>query len=134
MTYIIFAQWFGVVSVILSLGILFNLNDAQAMAQKMANNESGYIMGAVLPLVFGTLALMSHPIFSMGWSVVVTLSGVFLLLIGAFRALFATHWKRLIRRHLDKVPALFALFGLMFGLLMLYVGFFSQLLEYQHLL
>ena len=37
MSYIEFARWFGLVSILLSLGILFNLENARAMAKKMVD-------------------------------------------------------------------------------------------------
>ena len=124
MSYLIFARWFGLISVILSLGILFNLDDAKIMAKNMVENESGYIMGGILPIVFGSLAFMQNNSFVPGWQIVVTLIGLFMLVIGAFRVIFVTAWKSLIQRHLDKIPFLFSLFGLILGLLMFYVGFF----------
>lgn len=68
MTYIVFARWFGVVSVILSFGILFNLEDAKEMAKHMVVSESGYIMGGVLPVIFGSLSLMFANSFAPGWT------------------------------------------------------------------
>ena len=127
MSYLIFARWFGLISIILSLGILFNLEDAKAMARNMVDGESGYIMGGVLPIIFGSLAFMQHNRFVPGWQIVVTLIGLFMLVIGAYRVLFVNSWKRLISRHLNKVPFLFSLFGLILGCLLLYVGFFVPL-------
>ena len=125
MTYIVFARWFGLISLLLSLGILFNLDDARAMAENMIERESGYVMGGVLPIVFGSLAFMLHHNFVSNWQLVVTLIGLLTLLMGAFRVLFIQTWKQLMRRHLRKIPFLFSLFGLMFGLLLLYVGWIA---------
>ncbi|AAO90558.1 hypothetical protein [Coxiella burnetii] len=130
MSYIIFARWFGLISVILSLGILFNLDDAAVMARNMLHNESGYIMGGVLPIIFGSLAFMQHNSFAPTWQIVVTIIGLFMLAIGVFRVIFVNAWKRLIEEHLNKIPFLFSLFGLILGLLLLYVGFFAPILAY----
>ena len=130
MSYIMFSRWFGLISVILSLGILFNLDDAKVMAKHMLENETGYIMGGVLPIIFGTLAFMQHSSFKPGWQIVVTLIGLFMLIIGIFRVIFVQQWKKLIQRHLDKVPTLFSLFGLICGLLLIYVGFFEPIVQY----
>jgi len=51
MNYLVFARWFGLVSLILSLGILFNISDARTMARNMIHDETGYIMGGVLPVI-----------------------------------------------------------------------------------
>lgn len=123
MLYVIFAKWFGIISVILSLGILFNLDDARVMAKHMVEQESGYIMGGVLPVIFGSLALVLGSKFELNWHLAVTLVGIFMLIVGIYRCLFAKHWKKFMHQHLDKIPVLFSLFGLMLGLLLLYVGF-----------
>lgn len=126
MSYIMFARWFGLISMILSLGILFNLEEARNMAKHMMQGESGYIMGGVLPIIFGSLAFMHHNSFDPGWQLVVTLIGLFMLFIGIYRVVFVKQWRALMSRHLDQIPYLFSLFGLMLGALLLYVGFLSE--------
>ncbi len=130
MSYIMFAKWFGIISFILSLGILFNLGDAKRMAKHMVETESGYIMGGVLPIIFGSLAFMHQNSFTPGWQLVVTLIGLLMLLIGVFRVVFVKAWMSLVKKYLDAVPTLFSLFGLMFSLLLLYVGFIAPVFNY----
>lgn len=127
MSYIIFSRWFGLISVILALGILFNLDDAKIMAKNMVQSESGYIMGGILPIIFGSLAFLQNNSFSATWQLVVTLIGLFMLCIGIFRVFFVDAWKKIIQKNLDKVPVLFSLFGLILGLLLLYVGFLAPI-------
>ncbi|MGQ3891671.1 hypothetical protein [Legionella sp. CNM-4043-24] len=126
MTYIIFARWFGLVSVILSLGILFNLEDARDMARHMVKSDSGYIMGGVLPTIFGGLSLMFVNSFELGWTLIITLIGSSMLLIGIFRVIFVRQWKALLSQYIEEIPFLFSLFGLMFGVILLYVGFIAN--------
>lgn len=126
MTYLVFARWFGVVSMILSLGILFNLEDAREMAKNMVRTETGYIMGGVLPVIFGTLSLMFANSFEPGWNLLITFVGASMLVVGAYRAIFVAQWKTLIAKHIEQIPFLFSLFGLMFGVILLYVGFIAQ--------
>lgn len=130
MSYIMFARWFALISILLSLGILFNLGDARRMAQNMIKEESGYVMGGVLPIIFGSLAFMHHHSFNLSWQFVVDIIGLLMLIAGAYRVLFVRHWMKTLQRHADKIPPLFSLFGLMLGLLMLYVGFFSSLVRF----
>lgn len=125
MDYIVFARWFGVVSVILSLGVLFNLEDAKEMAKNMVKTETGYIMGGVLPVIFGSLSLMFVSSFVVGWTLLITLIGISMLGIGIFRVIFVRQWKALLSRHIEQIPFLFSLFGLMFGVILLYVGFIA---------
>lgn len=129
MSYIMFSRWFGLISVILALGILFNLEDAKKMANHMIENEAGYIMGGVLPIIYGSMVFTQHNNFSLTWQLAVTLIGIFMLIIGSFRVLFVQTWRKLIRRHIDKIPTMFSLFGLMLGLLLLYVGFLAPVVR-----
>lgn len=130
MNYLMFSRWFGIVSVILSLGILFNLEDALEMAKSMVKNETGYIMGGVLPVIFGSLALIFQDSFDPGWQLVITIVGSFMLTIGIFRVVFVRQWRALMSRYLELIPFLFSLFGLMLGVILLYVGFIASSLEF----
>lgn len=127
--YLVFARWFGLVSIFLSLGILFNLEDARQMAKNMAHDESGYIMGGVLPIIFGSLSLLFANSFHYGWTLLITLVGASTLAVGVFRVIFVKQWKILIEQNIEKIPFLFSLFGLMFGVILLYVGFIVNTLE-----
>lgn len=128
MTQLMFARWFGVVSVILSFGILCNLEDARNMAKHMINSESGYILGGVLPIIFGSLSLMFVESFDVGWNLVITLVGTFMLIMGIYRVMFVKQWNALVSRHIDQIPFLFSLFGLMLGVILLYVGFVAKII------
>jgi uncharacterized membrane protein len=130
MTCIMFARWFGVVSVLLSLGILFNLEDALEMAKSMVKTETGYIMGGVLPIIFGSLSLLYIDCFDLCWNLVVTLVGGSMVLAGIYRVMFVKQWKALMSRHLEQIPFLFSLFGLMLGVILLYVGFIAKAFEF----
>ncbi len=131
MSYVLFAKWFGVISTLLALGILFNLDDAKAMAKDLVRTEAGYILSGVLPIIFGSLCFLQHNEFDVSnrQQLVVTVLGLFMLLAGAYRVLFVRHWKKTISRHIDYAPALFSLFGLMLGLLMLYVGYIAPIVR-----
>ncbi len=127
--YLVFARWFGLVSLFLSLGILFNLEDAREMARNMVKSESGYIMGGVLPVIFGSLSLLFVNSFELSWNLLITLMGACVLLVGVFRVIFVNQWKLLIARYIEQIPFLFSLFGLMFGVILLYIGFVAKTFE-----
>lgn len=126
MTQLIFARWFGVVSVILSLGILFNLENARELAKNLIKSESGYIMGGVLPVIFGTLSVMFVESFDIGWNLVITVVGICMLMAGISRVVFVDRWNAFVARHLEQLPFLCSLFGLMLGVVLLYVGYFAS--------
>lgn len=123
MNYLVFARWFGLVSLLLSLGILFNLEDAREMARNMVKSETGYIMGGVLPVIFGSLSILFVNSFELSWVLLITLVGACTLLVGIFRIIFVRQWKVLMSRYVEQIPFLFSLFGLMFGVILLYIGF-----------
>lgn len=129
MTYLMFARWFGIVSVLLSFGILFNLEDAQVMAKNMVKSETGYMMGGVLPIIFGALSLLFFDGFDLSWNLVITFVGAGMMIIGIFRVIFVKQWKALMSRHIEQIPFLFSLFGLMLGFILLYVGFIAKIFE-----
>ena len=126
MTYLMFARWFGLVSVILAFGILCNLDDAKEMAKNMIKSDTGYIMGGVLPVIFGSLSLLFFNGFSLDWTLVITLVGLAMVSVGIFRVVFVRQWKHLLSQHIEKIPFLFSLFGLMLGVILLYIGFVAN--------
>lgn len=91
----------------------------------MVKTETGYIMGGVLPVIFGSLSLMFVSSFVVGWTLLITLIGISMLGIGIFRVIFVRQWKALLSRHIEQIPFLFSLFGLMFEVILLYVGFIA---------
>lgn len=123
MDYLVFARWFGLVSLFLSLGILFNIEDARHMARNMVKSETGYIIGGVLPVIFGSLSILFANSFEESWALLITLMGGAVLSVGVFRVIFVKQWKVLIARYIEEMPFLFSLFGLMFGVILLYIGF-----------
>ena len=128
MTTLLFARWFGIVSVLLALGVLFNLEDAESTAKNFVKSETGYILGGVLPIIFGTLSLLFAHDVDADWNLVVLFIGCAMLAAGVFRVVFVKQWKQFIEKHIEQIPFLFSLFGLMFGVLLLYVGYIANLL------
>ena len=123
MDYISYAKWFGIVSIILSLGILFNIENSRQLAAELIDTASGYIVGGVLPLIFGSWVITQHNQWTSGWSLAVTIIGWLMLLVGLFRLWFVQAWRQLLKENLDTIPILFSLFGLAIGILLTYVGF-----------
>lgn len=123
MDYVAFARLFGLVSTVLALGVLFNLDDARRMTKDMIGTASGYILSGVLPLIFGSWVVTSVGSFNVGWSLVVTLIGAVMMLFGCFRLLFVKLWLSWALSATDEAPLLFSFFGLMMGLALLFVGF-----------
>ncbi len=128
MEYLFFARLFGIVSIILGVGILINIEDSKALAKDLISTSSGYILGGVLPTIFGAWVLLHQSFCKHGWSNATVLVGFFMIFICIYRLWFPRSWTRLMNRHIEEIPFLFALFGLGLGILLLYVGFISSLL------
>ena len=126
MDYIEVVRALGITSVIISLGFLFHLKHYEKMARHMVGEPSGFIMGGVLPVLVGSFVLNFPHESIHGWSVL-TFVGWILLLIGIFRVWFVHLWIKLIKKNITFVPVLFAVFGLIFGCLLCYVGFLTPL-------
>jgi hypothetical protein len=118
---------FGVFSLIISLGFLFNLRHYEAMAKKMVGEPSGFIMGGVLPLLIGVLIIHFSYEVQFAWTMTLNVIGWVLFLIAVFRICFVNFWIKIMKRYIDFVPILFALFGLIFGILLCYSGFIMPL-------
>ncbi len=126
MEYIEVTRAFGVTSLIISLGFLFNLRHYEGMARKMVNEPSGFIMGGILPVLVGSFVInFPHNSFH-GWSAL-NIIGWILFLVGGFRIWFVHYWCIIINKYITFIPVLFALFGLIFGLLLCYFGFIAPM-------
>ena len=127
MHHIAVTKAFGIINLIISLGFLFNLRHYEHMARKMATGPDGFILGGILPVLVSTLLLSYHNIWQLNWDITLTITGWILLIVGIFRIWFVYTWTKLIRRYIRVVPVLFAVFGLIFGLMLCYAGFVAPL-------
>ena len=118
---------FGIISIVISLGFLFNLRHYEAMAKKMLGEPTGFIMGGILPvLVGGILINISHSSIH-GIALSLTVIGWVLFFVGIFRIWFVNLWVKILKQYIDFVPVLFSLFGLIFGCLLSYIGYIMPL-------
>lgn len=127
MTYTMFAQWLGLVSVIISLGVLFNLEYAHNRVKRMIDNEQNYLATGFLPVSLGALILINADCFEFCWHLTNIIAGTAILLIGMYRIMFVNHWQQFVTKHAEYLPFLLCLFGLMLGVVLVYAGFFAQL-------
>ncbi len=127
MTYTMFAQWLGLISLILSLGMLFNLEYAHNAVKRMVETDVSYFTAGVLPVALGTLILLNADCFEFCWHLVISLAGAVMLATGIYRILFIKHWQRFMANHIEYLPFLICLFGLMLGFVLVYAGFIAPL-------
>lgn len=126
MDYVSLTRAFAVTTMVFSLGFLFHLKHYETMAKKMIDGPSGFILGGILPVLVGSLVVFFPHESHHGWSVLCII-GWILFLVGVFRIWFVHLWTKILHQHLKYVPILFAVFGLILGLLLCYAGFISPL-------
>ena len=127
MDYINLTRAFAVTTMIISIGFLFHLKHYEQMARKMLGGPSGFILGGVLPVLVGSLVLhFPHP-GAKGWQLTLPVIGAILFLVGVFRIWFVHLWVKIISDNMSFVPVLFAVFGLIFGCLLIFAGYIVPL-------
>ena len=123
MAYVLFAKMFGVFFLVVAIGILFNQDHAKKAAADLADSAVSRFVVGMLPVLFGSWVVVQHNVWSMHWSLAVTLVGWFMLLVGIFRLWFVDTWVSLLQKNKDRAPVLLGFFALMFGIVLSYVGF-----------
>ena len=126
MTLINFAQLMGIILTVISLGILFNFDNSRELVREMSESATARFISGIFPLFFGLWILITtgHNYSSYDWwQWVIIACSVLMLLAGIFRLLFVDWWVRILKRYVDKAPIFAGLFGLIFGLLLTYIGF-----------
>jgi len=121
-----FAQLFGVIFIVMSLGILFNFDNSRQLVNEMSESATARYLSGVFPLFFGVWMIISMctSCHFTGWGDWVVLAvAIVMLLAGVFRLLFVDWWVSILRRYVDKAPIFAGLFGLILGFLLTYIGF-----------
>jgi hypothetical protein len=118
---------FGIINLIISIGFLYHLRHYEEMARKMVCGPDGFILGGVLPVLVSTPILCLHQDWSFDWGTPLTVASWILLLVGVFRICCVHWWTRIITHYIHVVPILFAVFGLIFGLMLCYAGFIAPM-------
>ena len=126
MTLINFAQLMGIILTVISLGILFNFDNSRELVREMSESATARYVSGIFPLFFGLWILITaccHYTNYPWWQWVIIVCAVIMLLAGIFRLLFIGLWVKILKRYVDKAPIFAGLFGLIFGLLLTYIGF-----------
>ncbi len=126
-----FAKLFGSFSLVVCLGRLFNLDHMKSVVKEVQHSAIGRgIMGWV-PLFFGLFILVGNSDAWQHdwnrWTAILLVYALMLTALGVFRLWFVKPWVMVFNRYADFIPVLNCLFGMIFGLLLLYVGFIVPL-------
>ena len=126
-----FARLFGVFSLVICIGRLFNLDHMKMVVKEVRHSAIGRGVMGWIPLFFGLFILFGnndfwsqHPLDK--WTVVVLIYALALIALGVFRLWFIKPWIALFNRQADLIPVLNCLFGMIFGFLLIYIGFFTS--------
>lgn len=130
MTYTMFAQWLGMLSILFSFSILLNLEYAHNVAKQKIESEDTYLIAGVLPVALGSLILVNMDCFEFCWHLMLTAAGMAILVAGIYRIFFVNHWKKFASNHAEYLPFLLCLFGLMLGVMLIYAGYFAKTVEF----
>ncbi|MDP3705476.1 MAG: hypothetical protein Q8R24_06155 [Legionellaceae bacterium] len=116
--------WFLVV---MSLHLLFKVDHMRAVMADINMHPGLFFIFSVITLVFGLILVTGHNIWVMGWPVIVTLLGWFILFNSLVRLLFPDTAMRLGRAFFTH-PGKMRILGvvlLIFGMLLLYHAYSS---------
>ena len=122
MTTAFLAQFLGLFFLFISLGVLFNHDHATKLVNDLVKHTASRYLSAIVPILLGLWVVLTHTNW-MGWEIVVTLTGWFLLIIGVFRVWFPSVYEACIAKKTKQVAAVGGAFFLVLGLLLCYVGF-----------
>ena len=120
MTTVFIAQFLGLFFILVSLGALFNQD--HAVKGKDSSSYVGTGGSAIIGLLLGLFVVLNHTNW-VGWDIVVTLTGWFLLVMAVIKLWFPHGYSECVKKCGAVTPKMKALFYFVLGLLLLYVGF-----------
>ncbi len=123
MNTVFFGQFFGIVFVLLALGVLSNRDHATQIVSDLVGHAASQMVAGIIPLLLGVWVVLSHNVWVWQWELVVTLTGWLLLLSGVFRLWCVHAWVSMMKKHQNTAPLWGGIITLVIGLLLLYVGF-----------
>jgi hypothetical protein len=125
------ARLFGVFSLIVCLGRLFNLDHMKLVVKEVQHSAIGRGVMGWMPLFFGLFIMLGNEDFASqpisGWHLVLFVYAALLVLLGILRLWFIQRWVKFFQSYADFIPVLNCLFGLIFGFLLIYIGFLVPL-------
>ncbi|MEK7519410.1 MAG: hypothetical protein AAB565_01305 [Patescibacteria group bacterium] len=123
-TSIFLAKVIGLLSVISTLAILIRYKKSIAFEEELVKNPSNVYISGFVFLFLGVLIIISHPVWTFDWRVIVTIIGWLIFLKGVGRIFFPEAVKRLIEKKKGSRKFIIGeVVLLIIGLYLLYYGF-----------
>ena len=124
-TSIFIAKIIGLVSVISTLAILVRYKTVLEMEEYIIKNPVITYLSGFFALIIGALLVVSHPIWTWDWRVVITIIGWMVLIKGILRIFFPEAVRKLIEKKRNNHWFLLAEVAvLIISMYLLYQGFF----------
>jgi len=119
----------GLYMIIVGFFYLCRRDYIQKAAEHIFENDSLVIITAVISLIIGLLIVVGHNVWSLNWTVVITILGYLSLIKGLVRLFIPHHTdKRILMKLLSRDnPIYLGIICLIIGLFLSYEGFFGAL-------
>ena len=122
---VILAKFLGVFFLVFGCGFLFNREHGAAVAADLVKHPAVQLLAGVIPLLVGSWVVATHNNWVQGWSVLVTVVGWLMLLVGIFRLWFTAAWVAMVEGKEEHIAIIGGFITLIIGILLAYVGFFG---------
>ena len=114
----------GICLTVLMLGILFNRKHFKEMASSIINTPSIQFVAALLPLILGSIIVITHTGYDDVACVLIGIIGWLAFISGIVRALFPTFWINKMSKHYSGAGVVVvSIILLIIGIALLYAGF-----------
>ena len=112
------AQALGIIMITVSVSFLMNRDQLHDILKDVMSHAGLQFVAGMMPLILGTLLVLGHPVWRWQLSVLVTLVGWLILLIGVFRLCFVKVWLKMLHDHAEqtakRIPHVLLVLGLVF--------------------
>ena len=122
MSTILLGKYFGIIFIILAIGILIHRNHITEVIDDILAHPALQFIAGLIPIILGTWIILVHNMWAYDWSVVVTIVGWLMLLGGIFRLWFFSVWLNLMKKHKASAPLWGGIIMLVIGVLLVYAG------------
>ncbi len=123
---IFLAKALGIYLVVLSIGMLMNRDKVMTPLMDILDRPGILLFSGILPLIIGTLLVISHNIWTTDWRVLITLLGWSALIKGTMVIIYPNMLINMSKKWLESQIAYKTTYiiTLIIGLYLGYVGFF----------
>ena len=120
----VLAQVLGMLLTVLGIGCIFNQSHIRKVFLAASENHAIQFIAAIVPLLLGSFIIVVHNEWQANWTILITLIGWCIFLLGVIRAIFPQFFVARIKQFGKAISvAILGIALLLLGLLLLYFGF-----------